>query len=165
MYHGNVDDQNQDPSNAGANNLNGLLNGDSAAITLMMGVTISAPFPTASKDLIRPFNAALESSETISPGGTFPALVEESPDWLPIPGTGDDNQWNLVEQKWQNPLSGQVSAQVMVTDWGKLFGWDTNPLVGDAPATLLGAFGDWYMDAPLLGVVSTTEKSAEVIAV
>lgn len=158
-----IDDPGEDPSKP-SSNVSGLLNGDNVAISLIMGVVISAPDPILSDDVIPKFNAVQEASENVFPENEekyFPTVESSNGDWLPLKGSGD-TQWAEVKAAWLSPKMGKASPKNTVDLWSKVFAWSpTETLSGSAPTNLLQNFGDLYLEAPLLSVISDSDDSSD----
>lgn len=127
-----------------------------------MGVTIGAPKPELSNDMIPRFNAVLENSESVFPQEEqkfLPEVEGSSGDWLPLDNRSV-GQWKDVIDAWRKLELGVGSAQDSVNVWAKVLGW--GELNGEVPEGLLGRFGDLYIEAPLLG---RPVESVEEVAV
>lgn len=118
----------------------------------MMGVTLKAPEPQLSPDLISTFNAVAAMRENVfgkAHQPTFPAFRDEHPDWRPNEPELDDKPWERVEQAWRQGPEKIHKRQETVDRLMKAMHWKKG-LVSATPERLLEHFGDLYLAAPLI---------------
>lgn len=164
-------DINNDPQ---AGNQGDLLDGTNSTVRLAMGVSITAPDPQISYDMVPAFHAADAMSQNVYPEVnsvvTNPFLNDSAPvqtSWLPAPvaGATAQDQWDSLQKTWiQAP--GQVTPptpspapstppvselQNILSSCASVLGWAAAlpPLKGDLPKKLLGnGFDSFYLSLP-----------------
>lgn len=143
------------------NQIQTLLNGDDPTVSLLNGVTVTAPRPYFSTDPIPPFNVLLSNIDIVNDGEVFDVYNVprcEGP-WDPVPVADRVAQYAVVEKAWLNPGAGQEAAQKAATMWATLWAGpgETPPeIVGGPPAGMLGpnrgVFEMDYLEAPMVSV-------------
>jgi hypothetical protein len=150
-----------------------LLDGTNSTVNLAMGVSVAAPDPQISYDMIPAFHAADAMSQNVYPEVnsvvTNPYLNDSAPvqtSWLPAPvaGTTAQDQWDNLQNTWvqapgqasppmpsPTPPTPPVSElQNILNNCASVLGWAaTLPLKGDLPKKLLGkGLGSYYLSLP-----------------
>lgn len=120
-----------------------------------MGLTIVAPPPTLSSDVIPAFSAVDAMSEIVS-DVRFPTLTPSAlPSWDPAPRDPvPASQWTDVHDAW---LAPSPSLADFVERWAKAMKWvipKEEELVPWPPQLNLENFDEVYMAAPCISVSS-----------
>ncbi|KAM7183885.1 hypothetical protein V8F20_012446 [Naviculisporaceae sp. PSN 640] len=134
-----------DPLQSG-NQISELLNGDNPTVLLMNGVTVTAPKPYYSADVIPPFNVLISNIEQENKDHEYKQynLLDASTRWNPAPPLSEtdlDAQYTLVETKWLTPdLGADTAANAAALFAARLWarpGQVGPTLVGKPPVGLL----------------------------
>lgn len=136
-----------------------------------MGLTLTAPPPILSKDLILPFNAKDAMAQDVftdqdHTAGLSPLVepkpVFAKPDWNPVghaTGVQDDDEslWTSAQSSWQNPqdlgagLAGRVWGLPDVANmWKEAMVWKEG-IVPAFPTSFVNDIETYYMSAPFVG--------------
>lgn len=157
-----------------AGNKGDLLDGTNSTVSLAMGVSVAAPDPQISYDMIPAFHAADAMSENVYPEVNSvvvnPYLNDSAPvqtSWLPAPVTGAkaQDQWDNLQNTWIHapgqvtpPAASPASSTPPVSELqnilnacASVLGWAATPppLKGDLAKKLLGkGFDSYYLSLP-----------------
>jgi len=157
-----------------AGNTGDLLDGTNSTVNLAMGISVAAPDPQLSYDMIPAFHAADAMSQNVYPEVNFvvtnPYLNDSAPvqtSWLPTAVTGStpQDQWNNLKSAWLQapgqvtpPTSTPAPATPPVSELQNILsacagalGWSAKlpPLKGNLPTKLLGnGFDSYYLALP-----------------
>ncbi|KAJ4162145.1 hypothetical protein NW765_010240 [Fusarium oxysporum] len=134
-----TDDESQDPTKSSQrNNIDDLLDNNSASLKLMMSVLMQGLPAIMSEDTLKAFNILAQD------------------DWNPGKPKDGAEQWNDVHNKWSSPEwnegRGDVQ-QTFVDSWSENFGWGkASSEVAKLPKLLGERFADLYVEAPLITI-------------
>ncbi|KAL5371451.1 hypothetical protein DPSP01_014258 [Paraphaeosphaeria sporulosa] len=123
QYNDQLDPSNQSLSNP--NQIGDLLDGTKKALMpAVMGLTLTAPPPTISKDKLLNFNVNDRNSELLHPR-PFPKTDNEAQrNWLPDGKTRTiEEQYAAVESAWMTPGLGADTSQKAADLWAQTYGW------------------------------------------
>ncbi|RYC79976.1 hypothetical protein BFJ63_vAg17138 [Fusarium oxysporum f. sp. narcissi] len=132
-------DESQDPTKSSQrNNIDDLLDNNSASLKLMMSVLMQGLPAIMSEDTLKAFNILAQD------------------DWNPGKPKDGAEQWNDVHNKWSSPEwnegRGDVQ-QTFVDSWSENFGWGkASSEVAKLPKLLGERFADLYVEAPLITI-------------
>lgn len=120
-----------------------------------MGLTIVAPPPTLSSDVIPAFSVVDAMSEVVS-DVAFPTLTSDAlSSWDPAPRDPTAaSQWKDVHDAWLAPSQSLAS---FVEVWAESMQWiiqKGEELVASSPQLNLESFDEVYMAAPCISVSS-----------
>ena len=147
---------------------------------MLMGLTIKAPPPVLSPDLIQPFNALEAMSENVftdldekthqtandanehdgwSP--SIPTTTTPAPSvaWLPAArmnsSTDAAAQWEAVSTAWQAPTLGATNvAKTALSAWQAAFGWAPLKVAAPSRCAQASEMELDYLAAPMLTAAS-----------
>ncbi|RWA09800.1 hypothetical protein EKO27_g5282 [Xylaria grammica] len=156
-------DTRSDPVRSG-NNIDSLLSKAQGGITLMMGVSLTAPPPQMSDDRLQIFDILDADLQSLISEKPFPEPPPPHPYWDPVAPLPGAQQWADVRSTWEKPDwdtnevsgSGQKQAEPgvqtqFVTGWAESFGWDVAlAQLAKIPKKLDDLFDELYVAAPLL---------------
>ena len=139
-------------------------------VDLIMGITLAAPPPVLSSDLIKPFDAKDASAQDVFTDqdkfepSIVPIPVFAQPDWNPAPHptgvSGDDKAlWSKAQKAWQNgedlgvgASAGKVWGLKDVAEFWKgaiLWKKGASP---EFPTSFVHDIESYYMSAPFISV-------------
>lgn len=164
-----VDTTDEDPLLHG-NQIPSLMDGNNGlTVDLIMGITLTAPPPLLSADLIKPFDAKDAMAQDIftdtdHENGLNPALVPKpvfaQPDWNPIARLGadtDEIRWTTAQTAWRSPddlgagLNGKTwGLSDVASMWGGAMQWKES-VAATFPTTLVDEIETYYVSAPFVG--------------
>ncbi|PCD23307.1 hypothetical protein AU210_014830 [Fusarium oxysporum f. sp. radicis-cucumerinum] len=152
-----TDDESQDPTKSSQrNNIDDLLDNNSASLKLMMGVLMEGPPAIMSEDTLKAFNILAQGERVLKAKKPFPETESPKDDWNPGKTKDGAEQWNDVHNKWSSPEwnegRGDVQ-QTFVDSWSENFGWGKAlSEVAKLPKLLGERFADLYVEAPLITI-------------
>ncbi|RKL42949.1 hypothetical protein BFJ70_g4646 [Fusarium oxysporum] len=150
-------DESQDPTKSSQrNNIDDLLDNNSASLKLMMGVLMEGPPAIMSEDTLKAFNILAQGERVLKAKKPFPETESPKDDWNPGKTKDGAEQWNDVHNKWSSPEwnegRGDVQ-QTFVDSWSENFGWGKAlSEVAKLPKLLGERFADLYVEAPLITI-------------
>ena len=154
------DDEKQDPAAGGENKQPGdLLNGDNASLTLMLGVTLTAPqAKECTEDKIYEFDVK-DAMGATAQEAKFPKETCSNLDWKPS-DPKEKGQFDAVVKTWRDPLLEKDAASKVLHAWSTTLGWKSSALETATPEMLLDAIDELYLEPPQISVTQTKPKHA-----
>ncbi|EXK24695.1 hypothetical protein FOMG_18591 [Fusarium oxysporum f. sp. melonis 26406] len=138
------------------NNIDDLLDNNSASLKLMMGVLMEGPPAIMSEDTLKAFNILAQGERVLKAKKPFPETESPEDDWNPGKHKDGAEQWNDVHNTWSSPEwnEGRGDAQqTFVDSWSENFGWGKAlSEVAKLPKLLGERFADLYVEAPLITI-------------
>lgn len=130
----------------------------------MMGVTVSAPPPFLSLDLVKPFEAARAMAKDVfvdadpfHPELPLTPLPVAAGPWRPAPldivADMPAKPWENARDVWSTPTTGDEDIKTLVDACMGAFGWtlDLSP-AAHIPQLLIDALETEYLQPPLIGI-------------
>ncbi|KAG8533528.1 uncharacterized protein KY384_001268 [Bacidia gigantensis] len=142
---------NDDPS-SGNNNISNLLDGTKGGTAkLLTGVSVRAPTPRISPDIISEFDVQVAMGK-VAGLADFPCNQDAQKNWQPEPKSA--TPYEDVRKRWKAPLLGDDAGVKAAKTWCqyKAFGWGEEAVTGKRPEMLVDELEGWYTEAPRLSL-------------
>ncbi|KAM5519639.1 hypothetical protein FOXYSP1_18063 [Fusarium oxysporum f. sp. phaseoli] len=97
------------------NNIDDLLDNNSASLKLMVGVLMEGPPAIMSEDTSKAFNILAQGERVLKAKKPFPETESPEDDWNPDKPKDGAEQWNDVHNKWSSPEWNEGRGDVQQT--------------------------------------------------